>query len=171
MIEFKKYSSIENHFYKDYLDQVREQVPADMQWVVQEKVHGTNTSFLCDGNDVKFAKRTSILGDDEKFYDYQEILEEYRDKVLSLYGRVCSQHKDVASISVFGELFGGAYPHPDVQRIGRLTLIQKGVFYTPSHEFYGFDIYAFTNDGGYYLSVDEANTLFEAEGFFYARSL
>ena len=74
MIKFKKYSSIENHFYKDYLDHVREQVPADMQWVVQEKVHGTNTSFLCDGNDVKFAKRTSILGDDEKFYDYQEIL-------------------------------------------------------------------------------------------------
>ena len=34
MIEFKKYSSIENHFYKDYLDHVREQVPADMQWVV-----------------------------------------------------------------------------------------------------------------------------------------
>ena len=55
MIEFKKYSSIENHFYKDYLDQVREQVPADMQWVVQEKVHGTNTSFLCDGNDVSIA--------------------------------------------------------------------------------------------------------------------
>ena len=35
MIEFKKYSSIENHFYKDYLNQVREQVPADIQWVVQ----------------------------------------------------------------------------------------------------------------------------------------
>ena len=34
MIEFKKYSSIENHFYKDYLNQVREQVPADIQWVV-----------------------------------------------------------------------------------------------------------------------------------------
>ena len=171
MIEFKKYSSIENHFYKDYLDQVREQVPADMQWVVQEKVHGTNTSFLCDGNDVKFAKRTSILGDDEKFYDYQEILEEYRDKVLSLYRRVCQHHEGVESISVFGELCGGAYPHPDVQRIGRLTLIQKGVFYTPGHEFYGFDIYVFTKDGGYYLSVDETNALFEAEGFFYARSL
>ena len=24
MIEFKKYNSIENHFYKDYLDQFRE---------------------------------------------------------------------------------------------------------------------------------------------------
>ena len=171
MIEFKKYSSIENHFYKDYLDQVREQVPADMQWVVQEKVHGTNTSFLCDGNDVKFAKRTSILEDDEKFYDYQEILEEYRGKVLSLYRRVCQHQEGVESISVFGELFGGTYPHPDVQRIGRLTLIQKGVFYTPGHEFYGFDIYVFTKDSGYYLSVDETNALFEAEGFFYARSL
>ena len=171
MIEFKKYSSIENHFYKDYLDQVREQVPADVQWVVQEKVHGTNTSFLCDGNDVKFAKRTSILGDDEKFYDYQEILEEYRGKVLSLYRRVCQHHEGVESISVFGELFGGTYPHPDVQRICRLTLIQKGVFYTPGHEFYGFDIYVFTKDSGYYLSVDETNALFEAEGFFYARSL
>ena len=171
MIEFKKYSSIENHFYKDYLDQVREQVPADIQWVVQEKVHGANTSFLCDGNDVKFAKRTSILGDEEKFYDYQEILEEYRDKVMALYRKVCQLHEDVESISVFGELCGGAYPHPDVQRIGRLTLIQKGVFYTPGHEFYGFDIYVFTKDGGYYLSVDETNALFEAEGFFYARSL
>lgn len=171
MIEFKKYSSIENHFYKDYLDQVRDQVPADMQWVVQEKVHGTNTSFLCDGTDVKFAKRTSILGDDEKFYDYQEILEEYRDKVLSLYRRVCQHHEGVESISVFGELCGGAYPHPGVQRIGRLTLIQKGVFYTPGHEFYGFDIYVFTKDGGCYLSVDETNALFEAEDFFYARSL
>ena len=60
---------------------------------------------------------------------------------------------------------------PDVQRIGRLTLIQKGVFYTPGHEFYGFDIYVFTKDGGYYLSVDETNALFESEGFFYARSI
>ena len=142
-----------------------------MQWVVQEKVHGTNTSFLCDGNDVKFAKRTSILGDDEKFYDYQEIWEEYRDKVMSLYHRVCQFHEGVESISVFGELCGGVYPHPDVQRIGRLTLIQKGVFYTPGHEFYGFDIYVFTKDEGYYLSVDETNALLEAERFFYARSI
>ena len=90
---------------------------------------------------------------------------------MSLYHRVCQFHEGVESISVFGELCGGAYPHPDVQRIGRLTLIQKGVFYTPGHEFYGFDIYVFTKDGGYYLSVDETNALFESEGFFYARSI
>ena len=52
MIEFKKYSSIENSFYKDYVNDVIEQVSSDVKWVVQEKVHGTNTSFLCDGHDV-----------------------------------------------------------------------------------------------------------------------
>ena len=171
MIEFKKYSSIENHFYKDYLDQVREQVPADVQWVVQEKVHGTNTSFLCDGNDVKFAKRTSILEDDEKFYDYQELVDEYKEKVISLFNHLKQDCPDMQSVSVFGELFGGSYPHPDVQRVGRLTMIQKGVYYAPDHEFYGFDIYVFTNDGGHYLSVDQAERLFESEGFFYAKPL
>lgn len=40
-------------------------------------------------------------GNDVKFYDCQEILEEYRDKVMSLYRIVCSQYKDAASISVF----------------------------------------------------------------------
>ena len=91
--------------------------------------------------------------------------------MLSLFRRLCQTHEGVKSISIFGELFGGAYPHPDVQRVGRLTVIQKGVFYTPKHEFYGFDIYVFTENGGSYLSVDETNALFKSEGFFYAKSL
>ena len=171
MIEFKKYSSIENSFYTEYLDSVREQVPSDMQWVVQEKVHGTNTSFLCDGQEVKLAKRTSILEDNEKFYEYQELLEEYRERVLSMFRRVWLHFERVESIAIFGEMFGGSYPHPDVQRIGRLTMIQKGVYYTPKHEFYGFDIYVFTKDGGYYLSVEHTEILFGSEGFFYAKPL
>lgn len=172
MIQFKKYSSIENCFYKDFLEEIRAQVPSDIQWVVQEKVHGTNTSFLCDGKDVKFAKRTSILEENENFYNYREILDEYRDKVLSMFRRISLHYAEVGSIAVFGELFGGSYPHPDVQRIGRLSVIQKGVFYTPIHEFYGFDIYIFTKEGGgYYLPVQEANVFFDKEKFFYARTL
>ena len=76
MIEFKKYNSIENSFNTEYMEKVVAQVPPDMKWVVQEKVHGTNTSFLCDGQDVKFAKRTSRLADDEKFYDYAELFDD-----------------------------------------------------------------------------------------------
>lgn len=52
MIRFKKYSSIENSFDAEFMDKVRAEMPSDLKYVVQEKVHGANTSFLCDGNDV-----------------------------------------------------------------------------------------------------------------------
>lgn len=171
MLTFKKYSSIENHFNREFMEHVVEQMPQDLQYVVQEKVHGANTSFLCDGNEVKFAKRTSMLADDEKFYDYPELLEAYKDKVLNLFARVKAQHPGIVTISVFGEMFGGLYPHNDVKANRKVTLVQKGVCYTPEHEFYGFDIYLSDGENGWYLPVDEVNEIFEAEGFFYAKTL
>lgn len=171
MIEFKKYSSIENSFSREFMENVVAQVPPNMEWVVQEKVHGANTSFLCDGNEVKFAKRTSMLADDEKFYDFQELLENYKERVIALFGKVKANHSEATAISVFGEMFGGLYPHNEVQRNPKMSLIQKGVCYSPEHEFYGFDIYVFTDSDGQYLPVDEVNELFESCGFFYAKSL
>lgn len=171
MIQFKKYSSIDNAITRDFMERVWAEMPEDLEWVVQEKVHGANTSFLCDGEDVKFAKRTSVLSEDDKFYDFQSMLEAYKPRVLSLFKRIRETHPAVSAISVFGEMFGGRYAHEGVPAIKGLTLIQKGVNYTPTHEFYGFDIYVFEGEIGSYLAVDEVNSLFEAEGFFYARSL
>ena len=171
MLVFKKYSSIENSFNKEYMERVMAEMPADLEYVVQEKVHGANTSFLCDGTEVRFAKRTSMLGDQEDFYEYNELLEAYRGRVLSLYSRVKAKYPKVTHISIFGEMFGGRYPHDDVKVSHRLSLIQKGVCYTPEHEFYGFDIYLAEDEQSRYLPVDEVNELFEAEGFFYARTL
>ena len=171
MIEFKKYSSIENSYNREFMESVVAQVPPNTVWVVQEKVHGANTSFLCDGRDVKFAKRTSLLADDEKFYDFPKLIERYKDRVLSLFKAVKGLHPEVTAISVFGELFGGHYPHKDVQRVPNVSLIQKGVCYCPGHDFYGFDIYIFTEDGARYLPVDEVNQLFETNGFFFAKTL
>lgn len=91
--------------------------------------------------------------------------------MLSLFKRIRATHPAVTAISVFGEMFGGRYAHEGVPAVKGMTLIQKGVNYTPVHEFYGFDIYLFEGETGCYLSVDEVNSLFEAEGFFYARTL
>lgn len=38
-------------------------------------------------------------------------------------------------------------------------------------DFYALDIYVFTQGGGYFLPVDETNTLFSTAGLLYARSL
>lgn len=171
MLKFKKYSSIENAITRDFMERVRAEMPADLEWVVQEKVHGANTNFLCDGLEVKFAKRTSVLTDDEKFYDFQSLVDSYKSRVISLFNSVKKTYPGVEAISVFGEMFGGRYAHPNVPAEKGTTLIQKGVNYTPGHEFYGFDIYIFEGEESRFLPVDEVNAIFEAEGFFCAKTL
>lgn len=170
MTEFKKYSSIENSFNEVYMHHVFEEMPEDLLYVVQEKVHGTNTSFLCDGTTIQFAKRTAVLAEDEKFYDFQQIVAALREQVLAL-SNEAMMIDGATSVCIFGELFGGLYKHPDVVVDHKVQQIQKGICYTPQHGFYGFDIYIFTEEGGRYLSVEETNTLFEKHGFFYAKTL
>lgn len=171
MLEFKKYNSIENSFSREFMEKVVAEMPADLEYVVQEKVHGANTSFLCDGESVRFAKRTSLLEADEKFYDYPELLERYRDRVVALTKDVMGRYAGTRSVNIFGEMFGGTYPHKDVQPNRKVNIIQKGVCYTPEHEFYGFDIYLVGDESNRYLPVDEVNELFEKHGFFYAMTL
>ena len=171
MIQFKKYSSIENTFDKDFMEEIRVEGFDKKEFVVQEKVHGSNVCFMTDGNVVSFGKRTGFVETNEKFYDYEELLERYKLSVIALFAMVKSQLPDVSTVTVFGEMFGGKYPHPDVKNFSKTMIIQKGVFYCPNHEFYAFDLYVTTADSGRFLSVDDANMFFEAGGFFYAQTL
>ena len=168
---FKKYSSVENSFEEEYIEKVRWQMPSDLKYAVQEKVHGANASFLCDGNDIKFAKRTALIEADEQFYGYADVLAHYRDKILALTKDVMGKYPDTTQVSIFGELFGGGYPHPDVPAIRNMVPVQKGVYYCPGHDFYGFDIYVVNGNEGFFLPVEETDALFEKHGFFYAKTL
>ena len=168
---FKKYSSIENTFDKDFLDRVRLECPADLEFVVQEKVHGSNVCFVTDGQSVSFGKRTGFIEADEKFYDYEELLERYTPKVTALFSMVKETIPNVETLTIFGEMFGGRYPHPDVKNNAKVMIIQKGVHYCPYHEFYAFDLYVTANESGRFFPVDEANAFFERGAFFYARTL
>lgn len=170
-MNFKKYNSIENSFDEEFVGKVKGQIPADQIYVVQEKVHGANTCFLCDGTDIQFAKRTAIVADGEIFYDYESLMDEHRERVLALTRDVMNTDPDVEQVCIFGELFGGKYAHPDVEKVKNATLVQKGICYCPGHGFYGFDIYLQTADGGRFLDVEHTNALFENHGFFYARTL
>ena len=68
-------------------------------------------------------------------------------------------------------MFGGKYPHPDVKNFPAVLNIQKGVYYCPMHEFYGFDIYVTGAESRRYFSVNETNTFFEEGGILYAKTL
>ena len=171
MIQFKPYPSIGNAADAAWMEQVRKNVETGALFAVQEKVDGANVSFLCDDLDVRMAWRTAILSPEEPFFGYREVLERYSGQVYSLFNRLRLSYPEMTSIAVFGELFGGYYPHPDVAPDPTARPVQKGIWYAPGHDFYAFDIYVFTRDGGFFLPVVEANALFSPAGLLYARNL
>ena len=171
MIQFKKYTSIENTFDKDFVEKILLEGYDKQEFVVQEKVHGSNVCFVTDGETVGFGKRSGFVEEGEKFYDYEELRERYKPKVIALFSIVKENISNLKTITVFGEMFGGKYPHPDVKNSAKTMVIQKGVFYCPNHEFYAFDLYVSTGDSGRYLSVDEAIAFFEKGEFFFAKTL
>ncbi len=71
-------------------------------------------------------------------------------------------------LTIFGELIGGSYPHPEVAKIKGATRVQKGVFYAPQNLFLAFDILI---NNQRYLSVDEANYYFEKHDLLHAKTL
>ena len=168
MIQFKPYPSIGNAADALWMAQVRENVATGTLFAVQEQVDGANVSFLCDDLDVRMARRTAILDPLEPFFGYQAVLERYSGQIYHIYNLVRLAYPAVTSIAVYGELFGGDYPHPDVAPDPVGWPVQKGIWYAPGHDFYAFDIYVFTEKGGFFLPVIEANTLFATAGLLYA---
>lgn len=168
MIQFKQYPSIGNAADALWMMRVRANVQIGTIFAVQEKVHGANVSFLCDDLDIRMARRTAVLDPLEPFFGYQEVLERYSGHIYHIYNLLRLSYPAMTSIAVYGELFGGAYPHPDVEPIPGARPVQPGIWYAPGHDFYAFDIYVFTEDGGFFLPILEANKLFSTAGLLYA---
>jgi Rnl2 family RNA ligase len=171
MISFKKYNSIENVFDKEFVDRIKLEGYGDAQFVVQEKVHGANFCFITDGATITAGKRTGFVEAGESFYGHEELLVRYEERIIKLFTLVKEKYPDSLTVTIFGEMFGGKYPHPGIKNDSRISCIQKGVYYCPNHEFYAFDLYVSTDDSARFLVVDDANALFEDAGFLYAKTL
>jgi Rnl2 family RNA ligase len=109
------------------------------RWVVTEKIHGANFCFVVDGSTVRCANRRQFLASDDLFFGYERVLARLRARVLAVAALV-RQRIDTPRVAIYGELFGGAYPHPDVPPDPSVQPVQTGVFYAPGVEFCAFDI-------------------------------
>lgn len=178
-LKFNKYSSIENTYQTLYLNKVRQIVPKDAIWDVTEKVHGANCCIITNGNDTKFAKRSGIIKEGENFFNYEKVLEEFRPKIINAFNYIKKKYETnetiINLVQFYGELFGGAYPHPDVPRNSQFNSVQKGLYYAPYQSFYGFDIAIFykspEKEGRFWLNPDEMADVFEKNDIFYSKSL
>ena len=166
---YKKYTSIENTYRTEFLERIKGHGFWDDEYVVQEKVHGANLSFwTTDGETFSAAKRMEPLAPDEKFYNHQSILEAMKPGLQHIYAALKAETSDLKQLTIFGEVIGGDYPHPEVEPDKNAIMVQKGIFYSPNNHFYAFDLMVNTET---YLDVDVANHHFEQQNLLYAKTL
>ncbi len=151
-MNFIKYNSIENLTNK-LLSEFKESKlynPLE-QWIILEKVHGSNISIIGNGkDDIEVAKRTAILKPDENFYNFQKILEKYDFR--SLISKVLDLNiPNYDTVAIHGELCGGFYP--GMPAIPGVKMIQKEIKYSNDTEFIVFDIKLY-NEKCMYLNYD-----------------
>jgi len=136
-MDFQKYPSLLK-FRKKYTDGLN-----GRHVVLLEKIHGSNFSFYCERNgDGQFnsqvGKRTSFLGKDEKFFNYEVIVDKYMPHVQELANHLF-QDEQPHTLIVLGEYFGGIY---DNKISHNSTPIQRGQYanYCEHNDFAVFDI-------------------------------
>lgn len=155
MIVWKKYPEIENSYRQKIIDDIIEQGLASGLWIVQEKIDGSNGSFVTDGEDIRMAKRSCLLDNDAEFNGLKKFRDENKDKILDVFN-LCNIlfNNHCKSVIIYGECFGGYYPHPDVENDNSVKKIQGRVYYSPKHEFMVYDIFCILEDSSFFLDYN-----------------
>lgn len=174
---------------------VNEKAGENAGFVVQELVRGVPVWIGCDGQEVTFGWLSALNGDeaDAKLLSagLATQVARYRPRLFRLHAHVRQLFPDVRIVKVFGDLFGGEYPHRSVAPCMGCAPVRKGVYYAPDYGFYAYDIFVGlsknaaagnsvvseygSEDGGdnrqRCLSLPVCNRLFESLGIFHARTL
>jgi len=135
-MKFKKYSSIENSYRDLEINKIKNNVNPNEEWVVTEKIHGANFSFLVNReNNIAIAKRSGIIKN-ENFYNSEKILNKYLENILILVNDFFI-FDNVQQVQIYGEIFGGLYNNKTDKEAKK---IQKEVQYIPFNDFIVYDI-------------------------------
>ncbi|MFJ2266944.1 RNA ligase family protein [Streptomyces sp. NPDC098085] len=111
------------------------------EWVAVEKVHGAHFAVVCDGAGVHPAKRRELLGDDalDGFFGVSRVWPVLSVAAARFASALRGVRGDAAVVTIYGELAGGCYPHPDVPAVAGAEPVQTGVWYAPGLHWLPFD--------------------------------
>ena len=179
-MSFAPYEKMPKSLKKLGLSQEEYAILEKLDWVVTEKIHGANFSFIYENQQLKFAKRKAYLSWNDDFFGFQAVVQALEHTVIGLF-ETLSKDIEGQQYIIYGELFGGTYPHDKVKPDETVQAIQTGIYYAPSVQFYAFDI-AIVNKvvdeetteetiEKYYLDYSTALTYFERYNLFHAKSL
>ena len=110
--------------------------PKRDDWVATEKIHGAQLVVGASADEVRIGKRKAWLEPGEPFFGWQMLRP-------SLHALARSVHRAMGAtgeVWIYGELFGGHYPHPAVTPVAGLVPVQTGIWYAPDLQFAVFDV-------------------------------
>ncbi|MFJ9697053.1 RNA ligase family protein [Kitasatospora sp. NPDC101183] len=114
--------------------------PGSGEWTAAEKVHGAHFAVVCEADgSVRAAKRRELLGDEglDGFFGVSRIWPELAVVAARLAAELRPEEGGV--VTVYGELAGGRYPHPQVAAEPGVDPVQTGVWYAPGLRWLPFD--------------------------------
>lgn len=112
-------------------------------WVALEKVHGAQLVIGVQEGQVHFGKRKAWLSDEDPFFGWQLLRAKLSTAALGI-ARAVSAKGD--AVYLYGELFGGHYPHPDVPPVPGMSAVQTGIWYAPDLHWAPFDVLVARSD-------------------------
>jgi len=130
-------------------------------WVASEKLHGANLCIATDGTQIVVAKRRAVLDPTESFFAYKRAVAPLVTGVRRVFRALATD----SWAFIYGELFGGEYPHPDVAPIEAVHPVQSAIYYSPDVRFCAFDLATVDASGnGAFVSYRRAVDLFQSAG-------
>jgi len=136
---FYAYNSIENSYNTKNIKYIQENISSSDEWIATEKIHGSNCSFIIDNElNISKASRNLLLNGSATMHSLHLIQDKYKENIINLRKLLLTKNiiTDKSIVHIFGEHFGGYYPGMK----NKHSAIQKGVIYSPEHEFLIFDI-------------------------------
>ena len=161
---FRKYSEIENTYNQKFIKTLRDEGFTDpsIEYVCENKIDGSNMQVSIDEKgSFNFGSRTQMYQPHSDFQGSSAcfLKEHIKEKLFKLKDLIANNQKvidilkeragidptkeDIKTkfvLTVYGELCGGMYRHPDVEKVKGAIKIQGRVDYHPDNKFVPFDI-------------------------------
>lgn len=130
-------------------------ISSKCEWIIIEKIHGSNFSIMVNDNTITYARRNDILNDDENFYSYKETMNRYQNDIKRVWDIMKSLYDDLESLTIYGEYFGGYYNDNTIKQ----KPVQREVLYSNEYDFIPFDIKVNRKDRSYYIDWNLFNCI------------
>lgn len=161
-MKFKAYSDIENTYNEKKIRQVRNQFfdKPDIEWIVATKIDGSN--FQCsidENNELIIGKRSCLIGNNADFQNCNHVIKvlDIKNKLITMKYMVENQYniQNPFILTVYGELCGGMYRHPDVIPVKEANKIQGRISYCPDNTWIPFDAFIYDKDDNFITDIPQ----------------